>query len=189
MTARPMPLRIQPAPLPDGADLRDLILASLEPVLGPAAVLDPALPLEGAPALVLDGEGRATLVSFDTSDPGRALLAGLAALEAVAAAGPWLAGQHPALAEPSALEGLGLLVLGPSAPVGLARAGAPPRVRFGAFRAVRVGDQVGLLVEPLAAAAPPPGKAAPAARPRPFRTGFVSLSADEAAFFERVPGP
>jgi hypothetical protein len=182
-----MPLNVQSATLPEGPALRALVLASLEPVLGSATVLDESLPLEGAPALVLDGEGRATLVSFDPEDGGRALLSGLSALEAVASAGGWLAGHYPALAAPEALEGLQLLALGPTAPAGLGRTGTPPRLRVGTFRAVQVGEETGLLVD-LVAHRPrrPEGPAPGPGRQQPFRTGLVTLSAEEEAFFDRV---
>lgn len=182
-----MPLQVQAVPLPDGPALRALVLASLEPVLGPCAVLDEALPLEGAPALVLDGEGNTTLVSFDPEDGGRALLSGLAALEAVASAGGWLAGQYPALAAAEALEGLQLLALGPTAPRGLGHTGTPPRLRVGAFRAVRVGEETGLLID-LVADRPrrPNGPATAPGHLQPFRTGLVTLTTEEAAFFDRV---
>lgn len=182
-----MPLKLQAATMPEGPALRALVLASLEPVLGGAAVLDEALPLEGAPALVLDGEGRATLVSFDPADAGRALLAGLAALEAVASAGGWLAGHYPALAAPEALDGLRLLALGPTVPLGLSRTGTPERLRVGAFRAVRVGEETGLLID-IVSDHPQPleGPAPGAGRLQPFRTGLVTLTAEEEAFFDRV---
>jgi len=178
-----MPIRVQAEPLPEGAALRALVLESLDAVLGRTAVLDEALPLEGAPALVLDGEGRATVVSFDREDAGRAVLAGLKALEALAGAGPWLAGSYPVLAEPALLAGLGLLALGPALPPGLGRVGTPPRLTVGAFRCVRVGEETGLLID-LVAPTPPEAQTAAVARVRPFRTGFVSLSDAEEAFFE-----
>jgi hypothetical protein len=49
---------------------------------------------------------------------------------------------------------------------------------------VRVGDQVGLLIE-LVPEAPASG-AVSRARPEPFRTGLVTLSAAEEAFFQHL---
>jgi len=183
-----VPLQVRSEPLPEGPALRSLLLGSLAAALGEVTVLEEALPLPGAPALVLDGEGRPTLVSFDGTDAARALVQGLAALEGLSAAAPWLVGRHPALEAPPTAENLYLLVLGPTPPPGLGRVGTPARLRAGGFRAVRVGDKVGLLVDlmPEAPPAAATSRAVSRARPHPFRTGLVALNAAEKAFFEPV---
>jgi len=183
-------LNVRPEPLPEGDRLRDLVLGALDTVLGPTTVVARSAPLEGEPALVLDGSGEVVVVAFDATDGARALLSGLKALEGLAAAAPWLINARtlPDLPEAASLDAARLLVLAPTAPPGLARLGAPDRVSAAEIRAVRVGDEVGLLIVPVAAALTPWGGRALAAQPRrnPFRTGLVTLSPEEAAFFDRL---
>jgi hypothetical protein len=185
-----MPLNVRPEPLPEGDRLRDLVLGALDTLIGPTTVLARSAPLEGEPALVLDGQGQVVVVTIDAADGARALLSGLKALEGLAAAAPWLvtARTLPELPETAALDLARLLVLAPTAPPGLARLGAPERVAAAEIRAVRVGDEVGLLIAPVAATVAAWGGRALATAPRrnPFRTGLVTLSADEAAFFDRL---
>jgi hypothetical protein len=185
-----MPLNVRPEPLPEGDRLRDLVLGALDTVLGPTTVLARSAPLEGEPALVLDGQGEVVVVTIDAADGARALLSGLKALEGLAAAAPWLvtARTLPELPDTASLDGARLLVLAPTVPPGLARLGTPERVAAAEIRAVRVGDEVGLLIAPVATALAPWGGRALAAQPRrnPFRTGLVTLSAEEAAFFDRL---
>jgi hypothetical protein len=182
-----VPLNIRPEPLPEGDRLRDLVLGSLESLLGSTTVLARSAPLEGEPALVLDGQGELVVVTFDATDGSRALLAGLKALEGLTAAAPWMVRTLPDWPESAAPDAARLLVLAPAAPPGLARLGAPERVAAAEVRAVRVGEEVGLLIAPVAASlASWGGMLATAARRNPFRTGLVTLTAEEAAFFDRL---
>lgn len=183
-----MPLQLRPEPLPEGPELRDMALEALDAVLGPTTVLARSAPLEGEPALVLDGQGAVVVVTIDGTDGARALMAGLKALDGLAAAAPWMARTLPDLPEGTSLANARLLVLAPTAPPGLARLGAPTQVAAAEIRAVRVGEEVGLLIAPVAAALDTWGERAlePAPHRNPFRTGLVTLSADETAFFDRL---
>lgn len=183
-----MALNLRPEPLPEGDRLRDLVLGGLETVLGSTTVLARSTPLEGEPALVLDGQGDLVVVTIDASDGARALLAGLKALEGLAAAAPWMARTLPEWPDTAFPDAARLLVLAPSAPPGLARLGSPERVAAAEIRAVRMGDEVGLLISPVAATLAAWGGRPLASVPRrnPFRTGLITLSPDEAAFFDRL---
>lgn len=179
-----MTLQVRPEALPEPDALRDLVLGALETLLGPTRVLARALPLEGEPALVVDGQGGLVLVAIDRADGAGALLSGLKALDGLGAAAGWLARTMTELPQGASFGACRLLVLAPTPPPGLDRLG---RVSAAVLRAVRVGEEVGLLLEHAAPAAPVSEAASAAPRRRnPFRTGLVALTPEEAAFLARV---
>ena len=181
-----MARQIRHEPAPSEPALRDLIVASLDSLAGPATLLDAELPCAGRPVLALDAARRLTLISFDPEDGIEALLSGLTAWDELRAAGPWLQKLYPMTAgelgapllppqlivlTPTPLPGTNLITAGESG------------LKILRFRVLSVDGQAALLVEPpvqpsaaLSAGGPP------LTQNRTTPTADLDLTAEEAAF-------
>jgi len=178
--------------------LQELITDSLPHLLGNSCeVIAQDLPFEGRHLLCLDERGHPAVVAYDGRDAGRALLAGLAVIDALCDNRGLLYRLYPMLfrAAPHQAgaafrsEDLRLVVLAPRPLPGLAYLKrAFPALTACTFRILEVDGNVGLLIE----AAPPemgsPSTAADAPPPSaPFRSGApegAALTAQEERYFD-----
>lgn len=172
--------------------LKELVTESLSNLLGEAhQVISDNLPFEGHHILALDAENRPVLIAYDSRDGGRALLAGLAAIEGLNDNRAMLYRLYPALfrgnGDSSAIfrvEDLQMIVLAPKPPPGGAYLlHAFRNLIIHTFRILEVDGKIGLLIETQrsgdSAAAPAlqsPVKAA-------FRAGGVAMTSEEDNFF------
>jgi hypothetical protein len=181
-----MSVHVHAEPLPAGAALRQAVIGALDGLAAGARVLAPTLALPGEPLLALSGDGAPLLVSFDREDGARALLNGVGALDALCAHGAFWAALCPPLAGVD-MGRLWLQVLVPDGAATLERLALRGRtLRVHHMRALRINGALALLAEPLAGAvAPASGRVREGVPPSPFRSGIVTLSAEEDAFFGR----
>jgi len=188
-----VPPQVIPEPLPPEGELRPLLPQVLTGVLGVNRVLVPELPLEGGPLLAADAEGMPVVVSFDHGDGRSALLAGATAVEALSERSGWLARMCPHIPADMPIDAVRLLVLAPRVGdgVGLLATGNQ-RVSLAVLSALRVNGELVLMASPWqgpngsATATHADGTATAATDGHPFRTGQVTLSDDEEAFFRSL---
>lgn len=188
--------QLKAIPLTPDDILQELVLDSLPDMLGsPHEIIAPHLPFEGNHILALDPVWRPTVVSYHGCDGGRALLAGLGVLDALAhnrailyRLYPKLFARHDGGGAILSLEDMRLIVLSPTPPPGrtfLER--TLPAVSVYTFRTVEIDGEIGLLLD----ASPGPdaedtgGVPPPRAPGTGFRTGGVSLSAEEERYFRQ----
>lgn len=189
-------MKIQTIELQDREELRALLLDAAEELAGPGAgVLEPRLPWDGHPILLVDAEQRPVLVSFDNLNAQASLLSGLNATEMLSTALPWLNRIYEALGEKQLAPKL--VVVSRDAPPG-----SDPVLnqcaclRLFQFRALRVNGETGLLLEPLQATAAAVTPTASAAQPQPriqpvdplpsHEQSLPPLSGEEDAYFQQL---
>jgi len=195
-----MSVQLKNVPLTSDEILKELVIDSLPNILGePFELITDNLPFEGNQILALNAEQRPTVISYDSRDGGRALLAGLGAIESLSDNRAVLLRLYPALFRGQRnnsssgifrLEEVRLVVLSPKAPPG----GAYLRHAFRAlttftFRTLEVEGNIGLLIEPEQYPAPGAGgdllSTLPRSAPRPaFRSGSAPLSPEEESYFQ-----
>lgn len=177
--------------------LRELLTDSLPHILGESCeVITHDLPFEGRHILCLDAERRPALVAYDGRDGGRALLAGLAAIEGLCdnrgmlyRLYPGLFSGHSRQAGPAfRSEDLRLVVLAPRALPGVAYLRqAFPALTVCTFRILEVDGKIGLLIETAPHAVDGTTAGGDGPPPAPFRAGVPqepALTAEEARYFE-----
>ncbi len=190
-----MSIHLKTVSLTSDEILKELVTDSLPNILGEShEVISDNLPFEGHHILALNAERRPVMIAYDSRDGGRALLAGLAAIEGLSDNRAMLYRLYPALfrgnRESSAIfrvEDMQLVVLAPKAPPG----GAYLRHAFHnlaafTFRILEVDGKIGLLIETSRGddavnthlQARTPVRAA-------FRTGHMALSPEEDAYFSK----
>ncbi|MBI5137412.1 MAG: hypothetical protein HZA24_08790 [Nitrospirae bacterium] len=181
-----MSVHVHGEPLPAGDALRQAVMGALDSLVPGARVLAPALALPGEPLFALAGDGAPVLVSFDREDGTRAVLNGVGALDALCAHGAFWASLCPQLAGVD-MGRLWLQVLVPDEAAMLGRLALRGRtLRVHHMRALRINGALALLAEPLGGPeAALNGRMREAAPLSPFRSGIVTLSAEEDAFFGR----
>ncbi|HHH45072.1 MAG TPA: hypothetical protein ENK49_13115 [Gammaproteobacteria bacterium] len=181
----------------DADELRTLLIdAANELTGGESRLLEARLPWDGYPILLADAQYHPVLVSFDPINSQAALLNGLRATEQVATALPWLNQVYDALQKQ--LRPPRLMVVSYDPPPGAEAllAGCPDLKLFG-YKVVRIRQEAGLLLEPVAAGGET-GRDRPAEREAPVvttakeerpRTGPValpSLSEEEKNYFRQL---
>ncbi len=93
-----MKLHIQAVEDYDRETLRTLLIDAADELVGPgSSVLEPMLPWDGHPILLVDAECRPVLVSFDRDNSQAALLSGLRASDQLTLALPWVNQVYAAL--------------------------------------------------------------------------------------------
>lgn len=186
-----MGMRLKTLALTSEQILRELIVDALPQVLGEeSSVVSDDLPFEGRHLLCLDANRRPALVSFDARDGGRALLAGLLAVERLGDNRGLLYRLYPALFQGDggtlADGDLRLVLLAPEAPPGMGYlARAFPALSVYTFRVLDIGGEIGLLIDPVASGQRA-DKRMPATQTAPFRCGLDAgqqLSAEEERYF------
>lgn len=191
-----MSIHLRTVTLTSDEILKELVADSLTNVLGEShEVVSDSLPFDGHHILALNAERRPVLIAWDGRDGGRALLAGLAAIEGLSDNRAMLYRLYPALFRGSRdssaifrIEDMQLIVLAPKPPPG----GSYLRQAFHnltvyAFRILEVDGKIGLLIEN------PRGDEAPAAANQAgapplrhaFRAGQMALSPEEDSYFRK----
>ena len=200
-----MSLHIRAATPPTQGRLRQLLLESLQQLLGNDAKALPStghLPVDTLVAV--DAYQRLWVVSFTTHDAGRVLLDGLAAQQQIRDLMPWM---RQVRLIGSNVEECSLLVLSPELPAGSVELCRRAGVDWRRLRFLEVNGELGLLIEPGEAMAsklqPPaqpaatgPAQATPNApsngppnthgKLTPVRREVTKLSAEEEAFFQHL---
>lgn len=192
-----MSLHIRAVAPPTQARLRQLLLESLPQLLGSEARALPStghLPVDTVVAL--DAYQRLWVLSFNSHDPGRALLDGIAALQQVRDLLPLL--RQARLVGAEATE-CSLLILTAELPAGSAELARRAGVEWRRLRCLEVNGELGLLIEPHEAAALQPPRPQPAAvnpqavvpAPQPATLTPLNrrengLSPEEEAFFQHL---
>ncbi|MFQ5509292.1 MAG: hypothetical protein ACE5FN_08140 [Leptospirillia bacterium] len=184
-----MSLEIHAEPLPAGSALRSLVIDRIPSIVPDGRVVVSELPLPGAPVLALDGEGVPVVVAFD-ADGGKALTEGLSATEKVQENAAWLVALCPGIPDGCPFDRVRLMVLSPKPPAGARHLVLGMANLFIAtIRAVRIGRDLGLLVEPWQPEEAPlegPSRKACTERTHIFRTGQITLTEEEEAFFKSL---
>jgi hypothetical protein len=177
--------------------LHELILQSLDKIIGEShKVIARDLPLKtGRHIMAVDSQGRPILVSIDISDGGRALLAGLEALETLSENRAWLYKLYPALFEEGdknkrafQIENIILVVVAPTLPPGqryLRR--VIHQLKLFTFLPLKIGDELGIYIE-----AHPSEATEQTTIERTlnrFRTGTTELNTREENYFESLNLP
>lgn len=200
-----MSLHIRAATPPTQGRLRQLLLESLQQLLGNDAKALPStghLPVDTLVAV--DAYQRLWVVSFTTHDAGRVLLDGLAAQQQIRDLMPWM---RQVRLIGSNVEECSLLVLSPELPAGSVELCRRAGVDWRRLRFLEVNGELGLLIEPgeaMAAKIQPPEQPTAPARPQvasnvpsngppnthgkltPMRREATKLSAEEEAFFQHL---
>lgn len=189
--------QLKPVQLTPDDILHELVLDSLPDILGnPHKVIAPTLPFEGNHVLALDARQRPAIVGYHARDGGRALLAGLAVLDALADNRAILYRLYPKLFSRNdggtmfSIDDVRLILLSPAPlPGGSYLARTLPSLTVHTFRTVEIAGEIGLLLD---AASPGPGAGrtdADAPKPAPgaaFRRGGTTLSEEEERYFRSV---
>jgi hypothetical protein len=192
-----MSLHIRAVVPPTQGALRQLLLESLPQLLGSEARALPStgqLPVDTVVAL--DAYQRLWVLSFNSHDPGRALLDGIAALQQVRDLLPLL--RQARLVGVEATE-CSLLVLTAELPAGSVELARRAGVEWRRLRCLEVNGELGLLIEPAETPALQPPRTQPeAANPKPVgqapQPGTLTplsrrdsgLSPEEEAFFQHL---
>jgi hypothetical protein len=192
-----MSLHIRAIAPPTQARLRQLLLESLPQLLGSEARALPStghLPVDTV--IALDAYQRLWVLSFNSYDPGRALLDGIAALQQVRDLLPLL---RQARLVGSETNECSLLVLTAELPTGSAELARRAGVEWRRLRCLEVNGELGLLIEPAETPAlQPPRTQAEATNPQPVMQAPQpatltplnrrdnGLSPDEEAFFQHL---
>lgn len=193
-----MSLQLRSVQLTPDDILKELIMDVLPSVLdGPHEVIASSLPFEGSHILALDAGRGPTVVSYDGRDGGRALLAGLGAIEGLADNRALLYRLYPGLFGGSLgggavfrIEAVHLITLAPTPPPGgvyLER--ALPLLSAYTFRILEIRGDVGLLLEACPCrreTTAVTGGLSAIAPASPFRTGGTALSAEEERYFREA---
>lgn len=190
-------MKIEPAELQNREELRTLLLDAADQLAGDnARVLEPRLPWDGHPILLVDAAQHPVLVSFDSANPQAALLNGLNSVEMLTTALPWINRVYDALGEKQLAPRL--VVVSHEPPPGAATILDSCRdLRLLRFRVLRVNGETGLLLEDTRVTAPQtstadttpaPAPAAPVVRPvtEPAGDTLPSLSTDEDNYFQQL---
>jgi hypothetical protein len=191
-----MSIHLRTVALTSDEILKELVTDSLTNILGEShEVISDSLPFEGHHILALNAERRPCIIAWDVRDGGRALLAGLTAIEGLSDNRAMLYRLYPALfrgnRDSSAIfraEDMQLAVLAPKPPPG----GAYLRHAFRSlavytFRILEVDGRVGLLIETTRdgdAAGANPRADAPLKTPA-FRAGHMAMTPEEEGYFRR----
>lgn len=191
-----MSIHLRTVALTSDEILRELVTDSLTNILGEGhEVISDKLPFDGHHILALNCERRPVLLVWDSRDGGRALLAGLTAIEGLSDNRAMLYRLYPALfrgnRDNSAIfrvEDMELVILAPKAPPGgsyLRQAFANLSVHT--FRILEVDGKIGLLIEtPRDELAASQARPAPAAQVRTaFRSGQITMTPEEDNYFRR----
>lgn len=176
--------------------LHELVYQSLDKIIGtPHTVIARELPVKpGHFILATDGQGQTILISFDISDGGRALLAGLEALQQLSENRAWLYKLYPALFDESArhkralrIDELLLAVVAPKLPPGhhyLRR--AMHQLRLFTFRPLSISNEAGLYIESYPNIT---AEQTPQDDHNRFRSGLAELNTGEEDYFNSLNLP
>jgi hypothetical protein len=190
-----MSIHLRTVALTSDEILKELVTDSLTNVLGEShEIISDNLPFDGHHVLAINAERRPVLIAWDGRDGGRALLAGLAAIEGLSDNRAMLYRLYPALfrgnRDSSAIfriEDMQLIVLAPKPPPG----GSYLRQSFHnltiyTFRILEVDGKIGLLIE-TPRGVDTAGAASQAGVPltHGFRVGQMTLSPEEDAWFRK----
>lgn len=189
-----MSIHLRTVALTSDEILRELVTDSLTSILGEGhEIISDNLPFDGHHILALNSERRPVLLAYDSRDGGRALLAGLAAIDGLSDNRAMLYRLYPALfrgnRDSSAIfriEDMQLAVLAPKAlPGGHYLRQAFRNLSIHTFRILEVDGKIGLLIEA-------PREDATGAQPQPhgpakaaFRPGHLGLTPEEDGYFRK----
>jgi len=192
-----MTVHILPASLTTDEALHELIIQSLDEILGPNnELIAPRLPFDGYHLLAIDKDHKLAIISYDNKDGGKALLSGIAALEKFNASRALLYRLYPRLSEITTLnedalsiENTRLIILAPQTIAGTRYLmQLLPNVSVFTYHALQINDDIGLLIEPSPQhtnGTKPSTTPAPSPIPE-FRTGRFNLNEEEEMFFQEI---
>jgi len=190
-----MKLCIKTADVVDREVLRTLLIDALDELTGDKSqILEPRLPWDGQPILVVNAEHHPVLISFDPVNGQSALLNGLQATEQIATALPWINQVYAALDKQQRPPRL--VVISHDAPPGAAAllAGCPGLKLF-SYKVLRINEDTGLLLEPVvtdgnASIGMEPGTGLPAmartGEPPSRPVALPPLSKEEKTYFRQL---
>lgn len=144
-----MKLHIQTRESCDREELRVLLIDAADEFAGDNhQVLEAKLPWDGHPALLADAQGQPVLVSFDPDNSQAALINGLAAVEQLSAALPWINQVYNALLDQQRPPRL--VVVSRDAPPGTeAILASCPNLGLYAYKVLKINTDTGLWLDRL----------------------------------------
>ena len=191
-----MTLNIQPSTLRSNEDLRELLIQSMEKILGASyEIIATDLPFEGNHILAMDEENKPVVITYDKDDGGKALLSGIAALEKLTSDSKLIYRLYPRLTEisPSSnglltMEDILLIILSPREVPGTAYLNKLlPNISVHTFHALKINDDIGLYIVPSNSNDDEKYSINLQADPQPeFRTGTTNLNKEEELFFQEI---
>ena len=195
-----MKLDIQSGNISDHEELRTLLLDAFDKLVGEHhQILEPKLPWDGHPILIADDNRRPVLVSFEVDNSQAALVNGLAGIEQLSAALPWINQVYEALGQRQLPPRL-IVVSGDAPPGATAVLAGCPNISVYIYRALQVNSDTGIWLQQLenkttglpatpigADSSPAPRDADTAARPAPLSSvPLPALSKEESSYFEQL---
>lgn len=192
-------MKVQTVDRCDEETLRALLIDAAGELAGAGTgLLEPKLPWDGHPILLVDADRHPVLISFDMHNSPAALLNGLQASDRLAAALPWVNQVYPALEQRQKPPRL-IVVAAEPPPGNQAVLRESPALTLYTCRILRANEDTGLLLARAALPNPqadrtavPDGLASPltlveASRPAEAATADLpSLSEQEAAYFQQL---
>ncbi len=147
-----MPLILTNIAISDRAELRQLILSSMETLFSSFQILDLEAPLPGEPILLLNQDKNLIVVSFDVHDGGNALVNGLLAAEKILREEALFKRLYPALKQQAAglYKSTKLFLLTPVDIMNeVGHSFLNEKVSIYTFRGIGVNGETTLMIEPL----------------------------------------
>lgn len=180
-----MKLHIHSRDTCNGEELRALLIDAADELVGEGhQVLEPKLPWDGHPILMADEAGHPVLVSFETDNSQAALINGLAGIEQLSTALPWINQVYEALKNRQLPPRL-IIVSRETPPGTTAVLAACPSLSLYTYKILRVNNDTGVWLE-CAHSTAPVESAAPTA---PAVTTAETSSARSVEPLKPVPLP
>lgn len=141
-----MKLRITAADINDREELRALLIDAAAELIGENnQILEPKLPWDGHPILMVDTDLHPVLISFDPEQSQAALLNGLKAAEQLTTALPWINQVYDALRNQQ--RSPRLVVVSQEPPAGGALLSSSQNLSLFTYKVLRVNGETGLWLE------------------------------------------
>ena len=194
-----MKLHIQSGQPCDREQLRTLLLDAADELAGEQhSLLEAKLPWDGHPILLADSQGHPVLVSFEPENSQAALVNGLAAIEQLTAALPWINQIYDPLEQQQRPPKL--LIVSPEPPPGSkAILSTCPNLGLFSYRVLNINGDTGLWLEKTSSLStsadsqqrrngtcPSPVQAVPQPTTDSNTTVLPPLSKEEIAYFQQL---
>jgi hypothetical protein len=187
-----MKLKIQATDINDREELRALLIDAADELIGENhQMLEPKLPWDGHPILMVDASLHPVLISFDPEQGQAALLSGLQAAEQLTVALPWINQVYDALQQQQLPPRL--VVISKEPPAGTAMLASSQQLSVFSYKALRVNGETGLWLERLDAATEADSEPATVFEPQavlvsnvPDKDALPPLSKEETSYFQQL---